>query len=283
MSNILIAGSGYIGTALGSLLAGEGHTVWGLRRSTGQLPDSIQPFSADLTDRASLEDLPASLDFVAYTAAADDSSDEAYRSAYVVGLTNLLDALQAQGHQPARILFTSSTSVYAQSSGEWVDETSPVEPANHTGKRMLEAEEILRASGFASTILRLGGIYGSSRTRLIDKVKRGGPIPKNAPPIFTNRIHCHDAAGALHHLMNLGEPDRIYLGVDHEPASPSEVMEWLAAQLGIEVQKEACPLEQTRRHQSNKRCRNARLVGSGYQFTYPTYREGYAAILDECS
>ena len=123
--NILIAGCGYVGTALGVRLGADGHSVWGLRRRPDGLPDIVRPLAGDLSDAATLQDLPPGLDVVYYTAGAADSSEAAYRTAYVDGPRHLLEALQQQGQRPRRVVFTSSTGVYAQCRGEWVDEDSP--------------------------------------------------------------------------------------------------------------------------------------------------------------
>jgi nucleoside-diphosphate-sugar epimerase len=256
--------------------------VWGLRRRTDALPSSIRPFVADLTVPETLQALPPGLDVVFYTAAADAPDDDSYRAAYVEGLHNLLRALDHQRQVLRRVFFTSSTGVYAQASGAWVDETSPTEPAEFSGIRVLEGERLLLGSPFPATVLRLGGIYGPGRTRLIERVRRGLAVCPDGPPLYTNRIHRDDCAGALHHLMNVDQPDQIYIGVDHEPAEQCEILRWLAAQLGVSPPGVEPPSgSEVRRHQSNKRCSNAKLIASGYIFRYPAFRDGYMALLDE--
>ena len=172
MASILIAGCGYLGTALGRHLAKVGHTVWGLRRETGDLPSPLLPLMADLTDPETLQALPAQIDTVFYTASPDHSDEAGYRAAYIDGLRNLLDVLKTQGKRP-RVLYTSSTAVYAQQSGEWVDESSPTTPEYYSGQCLLEGEHNLLSSGFPVTVVRLGGIYGPGRTRLIRIVQIG--------------------------------------------------------------------------------------------------------------
>jgi nucleoside-diphosphate-sugar epimerase len=282
MANVLIAGCGYVGTALGTRLTLDGHVVWGLRRHTDAVPPSIRPLAADLTVPETLEALPPGLDVVFYTASADASDDDSYRAAYVEGLRNLLHALDNQRQPLRRVFFTSSTGVYAQASGAWVDETSPTEPAEFSGLRVLEGERLLLGGLFPATVLRLGGIYGPGRTRLIDRVRRGLAVCPDGPPLYTNRIHRDDCAGALRHLLTLAEPASLYLGVDHEPVEQCEVLRWLAAQLGVSPPRLEPPSgSEVRRHQSNKRCSNAKLVASGYVFRYSSFRDGYMALLDE--
>lgn len=282
MATILIAGCGYIGTALGSLLADEGHTVWGLRRHPATLPPDIRPFAADLTSSETLQTLPPAVDWVFYSAAPDAHDDAAYRAVYVEGLNNLLHALVREGQHPRRLFLTSSTGVYVQTSGEWVDETTPAEPTEFAGIRLLEGERLLLRGPFPATVLRLGGIYGPDRAGLIEKVRRGEIVGGDESPIYFNRIHRDDAAGALRHLMMLPHPDPLYLGVDHEPATLAVVLDWLAKALGVPPprQGESSPLRMPR-HGSNKRCRNARLIASGYVFRYPTFRNGYTTLLTE--
>jgi len=280
MTQVLIAGCGYVGTALGLLLASEGHVVWGLRRDPAGLPPGVRPLAADLTDPGTLRNIPSGLECVVYTAAPDRLDDEAYRSIYVEGLSHVLDALQHQGQEPRRIFFTSSTVVYAQANGEWVDETSSTEPVHFSGTRMLEAERLVRSGPFPATVLRLGGIYGPGRVGLIERVRRGEAVCIDGPPAYTNRIHRDDCAGALQHLMAHPQPDDLYIGVDREPAEECAVLRWLAAQLGVPLPRVGRSTDLgPRRQRGNKRCRNTKLVASGYVFRYPTFREGYGALL----
>jgi nucleoside-diphosphate-sugar epimerase len=277
MARVLIAGCGYVGSALGIRLAAEGHAVWGLRRKPEVLCKRIQPVQADLTKPETLEGLPRQLDFVAYTAAADRNEEGAYQTIYVDGVANLIDALKQQEMVVGRFLFTSSTAVYSQSSGEWVDEESPTEPSHFSGQCLLRGERLLLRGPFPSTVLRLGGIYGPGRTRLIESVRRGEALCSEKVRTYSNRIHLEDCAGALHHLMSSQARRELYLAVDHDPAERCEVLRWLAQKLGVPAPRvvEAAASD----NRSNKRCKNDRLVASGYVFRYPTFREGYEAVL----
>lgn len=288
MARILVAGCGYVGSELARRLVADGHVAFGLRRSAGPLPEGVQAIAADLCDRAALQDALAEvehggIDAVVYAAAADRGDDEAYRRAYVEGLANVLAWAEAQGMRPPRVLFTSSTAVYAQQDGSWVDEDSPTEPTHFSGTRMLEAERLVAGSG--GVALRLGGIYGPGRTRLIDGVRAGRATLHPGPPRYTNRIHRDDAAGALRHLVGCALAgatlDPVYVGVDDDPADEAEVLRWLAQRLGVPpppvaAEDDAPP---ARARGGNKRCRNARLRATGYAFSYPTFRDGYAALL----
>ena len=274
---VLIAGCGDVGCRLGRRLVDSGHRVWGLRRHPEGLPEGVEAVAADLTRPDTLARLPSDLDAVVYTAAADGRSDEAYRRAYVDGVENLLEALEAQTPPPRRLLFTSSTGVYGQSDGEWVDEGSVTRPSGFSGRRVLEGEERFRARPIPSVSLRLGGIYGPGRTRLLRRVASGEAVCPEGPPVYTNRIHSEDAAGALHHLLEHPAPEPIYLGVDHEPADLCDVLRFLARRLGVDPPRSA-PREEAGRRGS-KRCSSRRLRAGGYRFLYPTYRQGYDELI----
>jgi nucleoside-diphosphate-sugar epimerase len=181
------------------------------------------------------------------------------------------------------MIFVSSTGVYGQSAGEWVDEDSATEPGSFTGRIVLEAERRVLDGPFPGTAVRFGGIYGPGRTRLLERVRAGAAQVPAGRPVYTNRIHRDDCAGALTHLLardRAGRPlEPVYLGVDHEPAELGEVFRFLAEILGAAPPKVAADAD-TGRRGSNKRCRNDRLLATGYRFLYPTYREGYRALVE---
>ena len=275
---ILIAGCGDLGGRLGATLVDAGHRVWGLRRSVEQLPMGLEPLAGDLAEADSLPALPE-VDAVVYTAAADGFHDDAYRRAYVDGVRTLLRALP---RTPETWLHVGSTSVYAQSDGEIVHETSATEPEHFGGRRLLEGEELLSEAaaehGFRATVVRFGGIYGPGRTRLLDSVRRG-TATCSEPQVWTNRIHIEDCAGALAHLLGLDSPEPVYLGVDSEPALDGDVKRWLARCLDLPDPPVSEPSETSRAMRSNKRCSNARLLASGYELRYPDFRAGYGAMI----
>lgn len=289
MARILIAGCGDVGTTLGKNLGATGHEVWGLKRHPANLPSPIQPLAADLTDPATLMALPANLDAVVYSAAAAGFSEAHYQAAYVDGVCNLLDALRQTGQQPKRLLFTSSTSVYAQHQGEWVDENSPATAEGFSGRCIREGERLMWGSDWPAVAVRFGGIYGPGRTRLIDSVREGSATCSDGPPVYTNRIHRDDCARVLEHLLQFPEPEPLYIAVDDDPAPLNAVLDWLADQLGApqppHIPQPPCKpgaairRDPAARMRASKRCRNARLRASGFQFRYPSYRDGYTALL----
>jgi nucleoside-diphosphate-sugar epimerase len=291
MARILIAGCGWLGEALGVALARRGDLVWGLRRRAAGLAPELRPIAADLDDARSLTDLPTTLDAVVFAAAPESSDEDSYRRTYGRGLANLLRTLSESGaRRPGdsarpRVVLLSSTSVYGQTAGEWVDESSPTEPTDFRGRLVLAGEETLLTSGFPCAVLRLGGLYGPGRESLIDAVRDGRATLSPGPARFTNRIHRDDAVGAIVHLLALSPSDAapVYAGVDEEPADRNDVLRFLAGQLGVPLCEGTTPGRQREplaRTETNKRCSSARLRESGYRFRYPSYRDGYSAILD---
>ena len=281
MSNVLVVGCGKLGMHLAMALVAEGHTVWGLRRHPERLPQGIRGVQADLRDKDSLERLPQDMERVFYMVTADAFDRRAYRATYVEGLRNLLLALSRScSSPPQRIVFASSTSVYGQTDGTWVDEASSAVPESFSGRCMVEAEQLLERSPYASVTLRLGGLYGPGRTRLLDKVRQGQSSLWRYDTRYLNLIHEEDAMKSLIHLSELKQPAPIYIGVDHEPVVRSHLVSWLAHRLGVSLsEKTQRGVPRRLERNSNKRCRNKLLLASGYRFRYPSYREGFETLV----
>jgi nucleoside-diphosphate-sugar epimerase len=276
---ILLAGCGDLGTEAGLRFAAAGHRVVGWRRSPEKLPAAIEGVAADLGS-ADLPPVPADTTAVVVAVAADSPTEAAYQAAYVDGLTHVLDALERDGVTPRRVLFVSSTAVYGDAAGGWVEVCTTTTPAGFSGRVLREAEELLlsrlRGTGSVGVVLRLGGIYGPGRTRLIDQVRSGTAVIPDEPR-FTNRIHRDDAAAAMVHLASMAaDPAPIYVGVDNDPADLGDVLRFLAGEMGY-PEPPVGPAGQARG--GNKRCSNALLRSSGLEFAYPTFREGYRAVL----
>jgi nucleoside-diphosphate-sugar epimerase len=277
--SILLAGCGDLGTETGLRFAAQGQRVVGWRRSPAKLPAAIEGVAADLS-APNLPAVPADTSAVVIAVAADSSSEDAYRAAYVWGLTNVLDALERDGVTPGRVLFVSSTAVYGDAGGGWVAEGTVPAPGGFSGRILMEAEELLRKrlEGTPTTAvsLRLGGIYGPGRTRLIEQVRSGSAvIPQDIR--YTNRIHRDDAAAAIVHLAGMpADPAPVYVGVDNDPADLGAVLRFLAGELGMAAPPvgDAGPSRG-----GNKRCSNKLLQSTGFTFAFPSFREGYRDVL----
>jgi nucleoside-diphosphate-sugar epimerase len=275
MTTVLLAGCGSIGLTLGSALQAAGFNVIGLRRSA--VAAHFPMLQADFTQPLDPALFTQPVHYVVHTATPGERSDAGYEKAYPGSLKHLLQALH--GHPLKRFFFVSSTAVYAQDAGEWVDETSVTAPVNFNGTRMLEAEQVLLNSGVPATCVRFGGIYGQGRNFLLRRVQSGAQV-QHDPPSYTNRIHQDDCVGMLKFLLEkceAGAPlEPVYLGVDSDPASEETVCAWLAQQLGAPAPVlKSAPAGAPQ----NKRCSNARIRQLGYTFRYPDFRSGYRAVL----
>ncbi|MDH4871526.1 SDR family oxidoreductase [Pseudomonas sp. BN515] len=278
---LLIAGCGDVGSRLAQQMLQAGWTVHGLRRQVAALPAGVLPVAGDLEQPACPTAWPQGpLDYLVYCVAASQPDEVGYRAAYVEGLRHVLGWLAERGQTPRRLLFVSSSGVYGQRDGEWIDETSPAEAESFSGSVMLEAERIAQDSGIPATLVRLTGIYGPGREWLLKQVRMGYRVVSE-PPLYANRIHVDDCAGLLAHLLK-AEAGGValqdcYIGVDDAPAPLHEVVGWLREQMGVTEWAE----ESTVRRSGSKRCSNARARALGWVPRYPSYREGYAAILGE--
>lgn len=264
---LLIAGCGDLGSRLAERLS-AGWTVTGLRRRPERLAAGIRPFAADLSDPTTLSGLDRDWDAVVYTATPGRRDEEAYRQAYLNGLEHLLGRVRTD-----RLLFVSSSAVYGQDRGEWVDEDSPTRPQAFNGRVLLEAERLARSAG--GHVLRFSGIYGPGRDALIRRLRSGPVSCRREPPIWTNRIHADDCAAALAHVLELADPAPVYVASDDRPAPRWEVLNWLAERLHAPA---PIAIDDPASGQG-KRISAARLKASGFALQYPDFRAGYEALL----
>lgn len=270
--NILFVGYGDIASRIGQHF--PQHRLVGITRSAQAVSDDVELRLGDAADIGPQLIESECWDAVIVTLTPREFTDTGYLAGYVEPLRAVLNA--CRHNPPGMIFFASSTAVYAQDEGQWVDELSDTAAQTFSGKRLLEAENLLRSSGLEHCILRFAGIYGPGRDMLIRQVKQG----KGGNANFTNRIHAEDCAGFVAHLLNqyfMGQTvAQLFVVSDDSPASGLEVRGWLAEQLGGDPQ-DLKPSDSTRG--GNKRCCNKRLHSTGYRLQYPDYRAGYAKQL----
>jgi len=276
---VLLIGFGDLARRLAPRLLASGCDVSGLRR-TPQSVNGVRMIGGDCRDRHGLATALEGQDAVVVSLTPGEFTEQAYRDTYVASAQALADSCAAMAVRPGLILWVSSTSVYGQHQGEWVDESSPSQPKGFSGRYLLEAEQIIAEGPVPATVVRFSGIYGPGRTRLVEQARRGQSAAPE-PAQWTNRIHSEDCAGVLHHLLMTalgGSPlAPLYIGTDCAPVPLHEVQQWLAAQLGVALTDNVA----AGASRGNRRCSNRLLLESGYRFIYPTWREGYGALLRE--
>jgi nucleoside-diphosphate-sugar epimerase len=285
---VLIIGCGYVGMPLGAELAKQGHEVFGLRRSMGAVADlksaGIKPLTGDISKAEQLAQLPGGYDWVINCVSASGGGAEEYREVYLQGTRNLIEWLGAA--PPKKFVYTSSTSVYGQNDGSLVKENSPTEPVVETGKILVETERVLleaaRERRFPAVILRLAGIYGPDRGYWFKQyLKNEARIEGNGARIL-NMIHRDDVVGAIIAALKSGRPGEVYNAVDDEPVTQLGFFQWLSGPLGKELPPSAPEGadDVRKRGVTNKKVSNRRLrMELGYQFKYPTFRQGCTAEL----
>jgi nucleoside-diphosphate-sugar epimerase len=289
---VVIVGCGYVGLELGRQLTAAGHEVTGVRRSDAGLSAvseaGLDACRADATDPESLTALPDA-DWVVFAASSGGRGAEAAREVYVDGLRNTIAAYADRPSPPERLVYTSSTGVYGDHDGDVVDEETPIEPTTEKTRVLAEAERVAREAaadaGIDGTVARFAGLYGPDRYRLDRYIE--GPVTEG----YLNMVHRDDAAGAIGFLLAEDHArDDVVLVVDDEPVDKWEFADWLASECGVPDPPKRTIEERLadpdlsaaarRRLQTSKRCSNDRLRALGYEFAYPTYREGYRDAID---
>src|SRR6266566_820602 len=271
MPRILIAGCGYVGQAAADLFCDAGWEVegWTLSpESAALLSGKGYPvYAVDIADRAEVCARAGMFDAVVHCASSRGGDARTYRRIYLSGSRNLLDCFVG-----STILFTSSTSVYAQKDGSWVNEESETKPARETGQILLETEDLVLTRG--GIVARLAGIYGPRRSALLTNFLSGTAIIDPEKDRFLNQVHRDDIAAALFLLLDrLSPAHEIYNVVDDQPILQSECYRWLAKRLNRPIPPFGKPNGQPKRGASNKRVSNAKLRHLGWIPRYLTFAE----------
>jgi nucleoside-diphosphate-sugar epimerase len=274
----LIVGYGDLGQALGQLLAGDGFSVSGLRRSECLRGGGVSMLAGDVARPETLTQLAEiAPQILVYCVAASEQTDNSYRAHYVDGLRHVLAALKPAASLQ-HVFFVSSTRVYGQTGDALLDEADIAQPVDFGGRRLLEAEQLLETLPCGHTALRLSGIYGPGRRYLLSMAADQSRWPQQNS--WTNRIHRDDAAAfvawLIRQLANGSEIDDCYIVTDNQPVPQHEVLRWLAANMGHDVGPVSTPPPS-----GGKRLSNARMRATGFQLRYPDYQAGYASLLQQ--
>lgn len=231
----LIFGCGYLGLRVAKLWLDRGIAVAAVTRSEARAAElnriGIKPVIADVTDPKSLQTLSdlQGVEGILYAVGLDRSSGKSMEEVYLDGLGHALDALKTV--LPRRLVFVSSTSVYAQEDGLWVNETSPLTASSGSGKIVSLAEELLRSRAPAAVVLRFAGIYGPGRLLRQNPIEKGEPIPVE-PDKWLNLVHVEDGAVAVDLAWDQAPPGSDYLIADGNPVTRGDFYRTLARLLG---------------------------------------------------
>src|SRR5262245_4371450 len=267
----LVVGCGYLGRPVAARWLASGKRVVALTRgNAAALAElGIEPITGDVLDPPSLAKLPAAAT-VLYAVGLDRTAGHSMREVYVVGLGHVLDTLPPCG----QFVYVSSTSVYGQTDGGLVDETSPTEPIEESGKIVLEAERLLRSRFPGAIILRFAGIYGPDRFR--KQLRTGEPFVGDAER-WVNLVNVEDGVEAVLLAESRGEPGQTYNICDDEPVTRRAFYTYLAEPLGAPPAR--CD-PRPEPNSPNRRVSNAKAKAAlGWQPRFPSYREGLVDVL----
>lgn len=280
---VLVIGCGYLGQRAAGIWQENGCEVFAVTRSAenSQRLQSLglHPVIADVTKPDSLKNLPAT-DIVLFAVGFDRTAYIDIRDVYVQGMTNVLVQLKASVKQ---LIYISSTGVYGDHGGSWIDELTPTSPQRAGGRACLEAEQLIAASRFAelSTVLRLAGIYGPDRIPRLAAIQRGdwASLPSDG---HVNLIQVHDAAQIIVEIARQEIRNELFLVSDGNPPSRREFYDYIAQQLNAGPIDWSCqpePAAATRSGADKKICNQKLRQQVNYSLKFPDYKVGVKAAL----
>lgn len=291
----LIIGCGYLGLRVAQRWLAAGHHVTALTRQEARARElaalGVWPIVGDVMDPKSLTTV-SSFGSILYAVGFDRASGRTMREIYVQGLRNvlgvakLLARLQERNSgQPCSFTYISSTSVYGQNDGSWVDETSPTVPAGESGQIILEAEQLVRDAArkvpsLRANILRFAGIYGPDRLLRAESLRNGTPLAID-PETWLNLIHVDDGAQVVETIDQAALPGGIVNVCDGAPVRRGAFYRQLAGLLGAPEPTFIAPSGASGGHDAgNRRVSNAKLLREyGVELKYPSYEVGLKAAV----
>ncbi|QDU21665.1 NAD-dependent epimerase/dehydratase family protein [Urbifossiella limnaea] len=274
-ADALVVGCGYLGRRVAARWVAAGRRVAAVtRRNTAELRAlGVEPVIADVTDPASLTAVPRAA-VVLYAVGMDRAAGHTMRDVYVGGLRNVLAALPAA----SRFVYVSSTSVYGQTDGGFVDEASPTEPTEEAGRVVLDAERLLHARQRDAIVLRLAGLYGPDRLLRKQPILRGEPLVGDADR-WLNLVHVEDAADAVVAAVDRADLGATYTIADDGPTRRRTFYTLLAELLNAPP---AAFDERPEPDVPNRRILNKRARAEiGWAPRFPSFREGLPAAVRE--
>ncbi len=282
-------GCGYVGQELAKQLAvNPENEIWVTSRSPEKLiaPELAGTHRAkvDLTEVNPFRELPTTeWDFIFQSISSGRGGPDVYRKVYLEGVRKTRNWLRGSSGDLKSWMYTSSTSVYGQQDGGWVDEYSPTEPHSETSEVLIETEQELFAAHnedkLPVNVLRLSGIYGPGRGFLFQQFLKGEAKISKGDSRFINMVHRDDVVGAAMHLIQNGYAGEVYNVSDREPVTRQTFLEWLANRLGRErppvVNQDEGALNKKRGVTNKRVCSDKLALKAGYSFIFPNYIAGF--------
>ena len=273
----LIVGVGYLGTRLARLWLEESPALFGTTRQTKRAEqfraEGITPVLWDVLEGGEpLPEVDTIVYAVGYDRALPASKQASKHDVYVEGLRRTLARLPA----PRRFIYVSSTGVYGDHSGDWINESTPPAPLDTGGEACLAAENVLREFAakhhWDAVILRFAGIYGPGRVIGVDRLRSGEPVAGN-PDGWLNLIHVEDGARVVNAARHHATPGETYLVSDGNPVLRRDFYSYLAQQAGAPAP--TFDLSAASRHRGDRRVSNQKMMAElAPVLAFPTYREG---------
>jgi nucleoside-diphosphate-sugar epimerase len=169
--------------------------------------------------------------------------------------------------------------VYDRTDGAWVNEDSEILPEHFSGRQIREGEALALTSDVAATILRIGYLYGPGRHGILESAATNDVTDREEDDVYHNFIHVADCVGVVRHAIRHRVDPPVLIAVDNEPTLRRDVISWLRARIaGSGYVAEGNGTLQRKPLRGNKRCSNTRLIDSGYELKYPTFRDGFSSL-----
>ena len=278
---ILIVGCGQLGFSIVKNADPDIFKLYGFSRSLKKSPPSIEMHQVDILKNEAIDVIKSvNPEIIIYAVSADTQSVESYQDHYVAGLKKTYAAILELDHFK-HLFFVSSTRVYGQKTTKILSELDIAEPSDYGGEALIEAEAVAGQLKDRVTILRLSGIYGPNRTRMI-QLAQSNPGNWPATNNWSNRIHEEDAARFIVFLIKrimLKEPiEPLYLVTDGIPTKQYDVLTWIRKRLQLTTDTIEIPILE-----SGKQLQSVLLNQNGFILKYPDFTYGYEAIIDKGS
>lgn len=291
-SSVFIFGCGYVGSAVARHLLAAGCRVGALTRNPERASELremgvSEAIEADLDGSNWHAQICGDYDAILNCVSSAGGGLAGYRQSYLEGQRLILR--WAESRSIRSYVYTSSTSVYPQDGGVWVDESADTRNAPPTGQVLLESEALLSQANHLHRwyVLRLAGIYGPGRHYLLDQLRSGASVLPGRGDYALNMIHLEDIVSVVLEALKGSAPSGVYNLADDEPAKKETVLSFLAGRMGL-----TAPVFDPEQVSERLKRRGGRIphrfventkakLAFGWEPKYRSYREGYRTLWED--